>query len=110
MPFGKYKHKDLRNIPHAYLDWVLTLPGVSPDLKDGIRQLLGYTQVKYPSIEAKLRPTKGEKKQGKLKSNMSPQEFLDRPENAADYAIAMTGNVQEMAAACERIRQRRELW
>jgi hypothetical protein len=41
MLFGRYRGRSLTTIPKTYLRWLLTQPGVRPDLRTAIKHRLG---------------------------------------------------------------------
>lgn len=124
MPFGKYKGKALDNVPRDYLEWILvgTRDPINPYLAEAIQRILARYDAQSPNQkkarEAKERlqglnqkplPHQTKKKSRNKSGGEDIQAWLYLPENAGDYRIALeTGNVQEMAAASDRIRQRWE--
>ena len=109
LTFGKFKGRDIRNVPERYLSWIVTkAEGIDADTVDAVRQHLGLMREKYPSVERSLNPPTGRSRKQKASLLGSAEEFLRRPENRVDVEIAAIAPVQDMAAASERIRQRWE--
>lgn len=62
LPFGKYRGRDIRNVPKEYLMWVMSQPDMLPDMRediqqvldkyDGVRSTVPATEPKTDSLEA----------------------------------------------------------